>query len=311
LLIGDGDSTTNVGAASDITGGVNFDAIKAVLAYDPLTVDLFAAKITETNAGLNDDDNKLDVNLYGVNANYKVGDTMNTVVEAYTFAKMAKDGDNGNKSNKLYVPGLRVSTNPIEGLNVQLEGAYEFGKLVDGDYVGYDVSAFAVQGMVNYALPVMKDMKPVLSGSYTYLSGDKRGPSSNKKAFVDLYSDQNGGRIFKTLFANSNLSVFNAAIEVTPVQDLTTKLSWYGLYENHKDANAFSILQPDGSTAYHYAKRSNRLGNEIDLDLSYAYTEDVKFGVSAGMFFAGTKFGSTQGDSQVAKQLLTSVAVAF
>ena len=39
LLIGDVGSCNEVSPLTDLTGGVNFDAIKAVLSYDPLTVD--------------------------------------------------------------------------------------------------------------------------------------------------------------------------------------------------------------------------------------------------------------------------------
>ncbi len=320
FLIGDGDAA-GIAGIMDLTGGVNFDAVKAVLSYDPLTVDLFAAKIDAGTTTVTDDRNQ--VNLYGVNANYKVGDSMNTVVEAYTFAKLSDVAATpaSTETKSLYVPGLRVSTNPIEGLNVQLEGAYEFGQV----YADSHISAFALQGMVNYALPVMKNMKPVLSGSYTYLSGDKNKDYeadhnnyySTKNAWIDLYSNQNVGRIYKTLFANSNLSVFNAAVELTPIQDVTTKLSWYGLYEAVKTAGGhYEIAQPDMDNHYLHNKRSTRLGNEIDLDLTYAYTEDVKFGLSAGVFLTGTKLSNVDGNdatnqSQMAKQLLTSVNVAF
>ena len=308
LLIGDGDLAGGVTKVSDLTGGVNFDAIKAILAYDPLTVDLFAAKVTEKDATAAED--KGDTDLYGINANYKLGDSMNTVVEAYTFVKATKaiDVSVSSKTSKLYVPGLRVSTNPIEGLNVQLEGAYELGK--DFTTSTDTLSAYALQGGVNYALPVMKNMKPVVSAGYTYFSGDKTANDNKNHAFNALYNNQDVGRIYSALFAKNNLSVVNAGFEVTPIQDVTTKLSWYGLYQPIK-TSALSINQVDGSTTpvAMGVKRSNRLGNEVDLDLGYAYTEDVKFGLSAGMFFGGTKISNA--GSEVAKQVLTSVNVAF
>ena len=307
FLVGDGDLTGGVAQVSDLTGGVNFDAIKAILAYDPLTVDLFAAKVTEKDVTAPED--KGDTDLYGVNANYKLGDSMNTVVEGYTFVKMTKAATVAvsSKESKLYVPGLRVSTNPIEGLNVQLEGAYELGK--DFTTSTDTLSAYALQGGVNYALPVMKNMKPVVSAGYTYFSGDKTANDNKNHAFNALYNNQDVGRIYSALFAKNNLSVVNAGFEVTPIQDVTTKLSWYGLYQPIK-TSTLSINQVDGSTAPAMGvKRSNRLGNEVDLDLGYAYTEDVKFGLSAGMFFGGTKIANA--GSEVAKQVLTSVNVAF
>jgi hypothetical protein len=295
FLIGDLSANTEVPDVTDITGGANADAIKAILTYDPLTIDLFAAKIDN---GVTIQDGNDDISLYGINANYKVGDSMNTVVEAYTFVKIDKGAPivADTEANKLYVPGLRVSTNPIEGLNVQLEGAYQFG---DGTTVGgydqkADISAYGLQAGLNYALPVMKDMKPVLSAGYTYLSGDKSDPALDNKlnAFQPLYENQYTGRIFDTLgLAASNVKMANLALEVVPVQDVTAKLSVYNL----------NLAKKAGSVA--------RLGNEVDLDVTYAYTEDVKLGVSAGIFYPGKAYASTT--EQRASQVLTSVNVLF
>ncbi len=299
LLIGDSGAYNEVNDVNDLTGGVNFDAIKAVLSYDPLTVDIFMAKVAENTTGLEDDDDK---DLYGINANYKLGDKMNSVVEGYVFATNDKSGVTGTetKGDRLYVPGLRVSTNPIEGLNVQLEGAYQFGSeeaTLTGNGYGKDIQAYGLQGGVNYALPVMKDMKPVLSAGYTYLSGDEdtAGRDSKSKAWRTMYEGQNGGRIFDTMSGtNTNVKMANLAIEMTPVQDITTKLSWYNLSKAKK-----AVGTPARS----------KIGDEIDLDVTYAYTEDVKFGVSAGLFVPGQANGELNQDN--ASQVLSSVQVMF
>lgn len=297
FLVGDVNAYTDaaVSTVSDLTGGVNADAVKAVLSYDPLTVDLFAAKISEDGVALNDKD---DANLYGIILNYKVGDKMSTVVEGYTFVKIDDHviATAEPKSNKLYVPGLRVSMNPVEGLNVQMEGAYQFGDASpDASYADKSkVSAYGLQGIVNYALPVMKDMKPVVSGGYTYLSGDKNTDDNKYHSFNSLYENQNGGRIFDALaMASSNAKIATLAAEITPLQDITTKLSWYNLSLVNKGATG-----------------GLKLGNEADLDVTYAYTEDVKFAVSGGIFFPGKYFdGLSTKDN--ATQVLTSVNVLF
>ncbi len=295
------------GVATDLAGNGNFDAVKAVLSYDPLTVDLFASKINE-NSTLGTNDNN-DTDLYGINLNYKL-DKFSTVVEAYTFVKHDKSAITypDTKTSNLYVPGLRVSTNPIEGLNVQLEGAYETGTAGITGSLTNKIKAFGAQGKVNYALPVLKDVKPVLSAGYTYLSGDKDLTDSNTRSFDSVYENQNVGRIYDSLFGSSNLSVAEAAFEVTPVQDLTTKLTWYNVNKAQKAA-VTSINQPTGGTQAVAANGEKGLGNEVDLDLTYAYTEDVKFGVSAGYFAPGNAFAAVNKDS--ATQLLSSVSVAF
>jgi hypothetical protein len=46
----------------------------------------------------------------GVNANYQLGDDMNSVVEAYIFSKFDHSGYGaGSKTDKIFVPGLRAS----------------------------------------------------------------------------------------------------------------------------------------------------------------------------------------------------------
>jgi len=314
FLIGDGDGSTNVPAVSDLSGGVNFDAIKAVLSYDTLTVDLFAAKISEADElAQNDSD---DVDLYGVNAALKLGDKMGSVIEAYTFVQMDKSVIDGAepKADKLYVPGLRVSTNPMEGMSLSLEGAYQMGDAQkDSTGAKSDISAYGLQGMANFALPLMKDMKPVLSVGYTYLSSEDSDDEVN--GFNALYNNQNVGRIWSTLLDKSNLSYSEVAFEVVPMQDVTAKLTWFNLRQNKAgDLNGDDILnQPYGTTVDvtgNTEAGKKEIGNEFDLDLTYAYTEDVKFGLSAGYFKPGSKFAdSDQKDS--ATQLLSSVAVAF
>ena len=306
LIIGDGDGSTDVANVSDLTGGVNFDAIKAVLAYDPLTVDVVAARVSNNSStvasltGTHDN-----INLYGVNANYKMGDKMSSVVEGYLFVKQDDSSTEftpayiNEKSTTTYVPGLRLSTNPIEGLNVQLEGAYQMGHAYnsDPDAMLTRANSFAVQSMINYALPMLKDMKPVLSATYTYLQGNTI--DSTKKGWDTMFMNQNVGKIYHAIgLDGANSQLANLGFEVSPIKDLTTKISGTGVWY----AN-----EPTGSN------NSKYLGTEADLDVTYAYTEDVKFGLSAGYFMTGKAYkpGQNPVANNNASQLLSSVSVLF
>lgn len=311
LIIGDGDFYSNVGTGlftiGDLTGGVNFDAVKAILAYDPLTIDIFAARVDNTSSlgmATTKGDN---VNLYGINANYKLGDDMSTVIEGYVFANM-DDSDDDNtdpqqrKSTRTYVPGLRASLNPIEGLNVQLEAAYQLGSQWNSVNSSMESrsGAYAFQSMVNYALPVLKDMNAVVGASYTFLSGPKAGTSAtSRRGWSSMYENQNVGRIYDIKgLASTDSQLATLSFEATPVQDVTAKLSLNGLWYAEKAAYVA------GSTS-----SSKYLGTEVDLDLTYDYTEDVKFGVSAGHFMTGKAYVVPSNKS--ASQLLSSVSVLF
>ena len=55
--------------------------------------------------------------------------------------------------------------------------------------------------------------------------------------------------------------------------------------------------------------RSKDLGSELDLTLTYDYTEDVSFGLLAGWFFPGKYWISGQDD--IATDIVGTVKVAF
>jgi hypothetical protein len=65
------DSPLN-GVANDLTKQTSIDAVRAILDYNPLTVTLFASVLHPNTTALSSmDDN---VNLYGANATYELGD---------------------------------------------------------------------------------------------------------------------------------------------------------------------------------------------------------------------------------------------
>ncbi|MFZ5800229.1 MAG: putative porin, partial [Candidatus Omnitrophota bacterium] len=94
LIIGDPDTSRQDTSAHpifnrDLTIRRGFDAIKAILNYDPLTIDVFFSEIDENTKQSSSGDNneKDDVILWGVNGAYKVGDKYNSTVQGYFFQK--------------------------------------------------------------------------------------------------------------------------------------------------------------------------------------------------------------------------------
>jgi hypothetical protein len=51
------------------------------------------------------------------------------------------------------------------------------------------------------------------------------------------------------------------------------------------------------------------LGDEIDLKLTYDYSEDVQFGLEAGVFIPGDAFANANDDE--AYEVIGSVSVSF
>lgn len=326
--------------AADLTKRSAMDAVRAVFDYNPLTIDVFAALVDEnTTTGVDIDD---DVNLYGINANMQLGDEMNTIVEGYFFVKHSDAAESvgtaGLKSDVIYVPGLRASTNPISGLNLQAEVAWQRGRITDpngdGSVDNIDREAMAGQLIANYAVPVSEQYNPMLTAVYTYTSGDKnvtnnnplntastpqRTPASGETytAWDPMYEDQSGGTIYNSLFNLTNSHIVVLSGQVTPLEDVTTKLSWTGLWlDKDVQGGTMTLVQPDvvAGQSVNVSSSENEIGQEVDLDITYAYTEDVEFGLNLGYFFTGDLFGkATSGpiSDDNASQALANVAVAF
>jgi len=335
LILGDG-GVNNVSSgnfqniANDFTKRTAYDGIKAILDYKPLTLDLIYFKNNQRIVtGALDAGVKSSSDVYGLNANYQLGDASNTVVEGYLFSRV--NGDNNlatatDKKDTLYVPGLRVSTNPIKGLNVQAEGAWQVGnKVVNAGTTTEEAEkrgAFAGQLMTSYALPIEEKYKPSVNASYTYVSGDKNGGATYasdrvKSAKVyrswDVFNEAQGsGTIYNSLFNLTNMSIVAAGGQITPLEDVTTSVLWSGLWLNNKTtgANPLALLQPDGSTLPTLATTGRKdLGNEYDVNVNYAYTEDVTFGLSLGWFVPGKTFGGA--NDTTASQAVAHVLVNF
>lgn len=348
FIIGDGGPNNSASLdiasyAADMTLATAHDAVKAILDYKPLTIDIFVSKedsnVVAGNSAKNDD-----VDLFGVNANYQLGDDMNSVVEAYFFGKIDRSGNvtTGSpfeKTNKVYVPGLRASTNPVSGLNVQAEVAWQSGVRTynnGGAVVNENRDALGLQGIVNYQVKQesVEKYKPVLQGVYTYVSGDGDPSAADVTAagakrgkfegWDPMFESQAGGKIYNALFNLTNAHIAEVSAAVTPIEDVTTRLSWTQLWSVEAldrqlsstptglGSGAF-LVQPDGSTVSGTAVTSNRhLGQEVDADITYNYTEDVLFGLNLGLFFPGDAFAETSSVSRkTASQAIAHVGVTF
>jgi hypothetical protein len=324
--------------AGDLTEIDSNDGVKAVLDYKPLTVTMFYFKNGQTTSSYEGfyQNQETSSDVYGINANYQLGDAYNTVLEGYLFSRINgsfSDGSiTGGKGDTLYVPGLRASTNPIKGLNVQGELAWQLGNhpvesinaggVGTGAYEAERRNAMAAQFMASYALPVLEKYKPTVNASFTYVSGDKNGNQNYngdavKSAKVDTAWDefnkvQAGGTIYNALFPLSDMYIYSIGASANPLEDITTSFTWSNLYsaERFSATNPLVLIQPNTETVTPVTKAKGRgLGNESDVNVTYAYTEDVSFGVSLGWFVAGNAFSSV--NDKTASQAIADVRVAF
>ncbi len=358
LVMGDGGPiNASGGNLANIFQEINlrtaYDGVKAILDYKPLTIDMFYFKnyqslnsIQGLSAGV--DLSKQTSDVYGYNANYQLSDPWSTVVEQYMFVRINGNGLNDsinggvtspgvsgftgvtNKGSTLFVPGLRASTNPIKGLNVQGEVAFELGQnpivnTLTGAQQAEHRGAMAAQLLASYALPVLEKYKPTVNASYTYASGDRNSAQNysndpyysakHYNAWDEFNTIQGAGTIYRELFPFSNEHIVSVGGSVSPLEDVTAGVTWSGLWaaDAYTAANPLVLLQPDGNgftaSPSTYKSSNYSIGNETDVNLTYNYTEDVTFGLSLGWFVPGSVFSRNNNDN--ASQAIASLGVKF
>ncbi len=318
---GSGDSAIS-SVASDLSKRFALDAVRATLDYNPLTLDLVYFRDTDGASAGFFTGSSTSIDVYGINANYALGDTMNSIIEAYYWKKWDRTDSNSatDQEDKLHVYGLRGSTNPIEGLSVSAEWAHQSGESDDGSDQA-NKNANAVQLIANYQVPVLTEYNPVLTYSFTKYSGDVTTASDDHRdsGWDSFYNDQLEGIVY-TLFSKTNLLVHDVYLETTPMEDVTAGFRWQGLWldKSWEDGSSasFTIGSNHGagtdtftSAAGEIDEKESYLGSEFDFDLTYDYTEDVQIGTTLGYFFPGDFF--TEGNDLTAKQWLVNLNVAF
>jgi hypothetical protein len=356
FILGDGGpinaATGNLaGIYADINERTAYDGVTATLDYKPLTISLIYFKNGQNVNSISGNfvsNPEQSSDVFGYNANYQLSDPWSTVIEQYGFARIngsgftstlagaANGGDTitgEGKGNTLYVPGLRASTNPTKSLNIQAEAAWELGS-IDVQNPGANTAveaehrdAYAGQLMATYSLPILDKYKPSVNASYTYVSGDKNSATDyaadhvssakNYSAWDEFNTIQGAGTIYRAIFPLSNENIIAVGASANPLEDVTTAVTWSGLWAVDPYTNAggtnynpLTLIQPDGSTVTSTVNHNGYwLGNETDLNLTYNYTEDVTFGVSVGWFVPGDVF--TNKDNETASQAIANVGVKF
>jgi hypothetical protein len=324
-------------SAPEYTAINSFDAVKAVLDYDPWTITGIYSIIEEN--GIQARDN---VNLWGVNAGYKF-DKYNGEAEGYWFYKADRQAQifSGIKknSNDVNTWGIRGSFDPVDWVTIAGEGAWQWGQ-----YVG-NMSQDSSRNRSAYALDFSAEVryftdkyswKPKFGAEYIAYSGNKpeSSPAFNNGTYTGWDSMYRGkydsairefvGKFYATarypVRANSTQSVAddsrtnqNQIIflgSIQPMDSLTVKAN-YNLFWN---MDAYLDSAPtQGLAGVNYGqgfdKTKGFIGQEIDISADWDYTEDVSFGLLAGWFIPGDVY--FDGKDSVATDLVGSVKVSF
>ncbi|MFC1666254.1 alginate export family protein [Candidatus Omnitrophota bacterium] len=335
FVVGDPDTNatskdTTTFTAVDLSIRKSFDAIRGILDYNPLTIDLFMAKIDETNAGLNCDET-----LYGANAAYTF-DNYNAEAEGYWFlnrddiqAAPVETSDTTSPGQVVHTIGARGSMTPIDNLNILGEIAFQRGDYDRHSTTKRDVSGQAWQVAADYTI-VDWNWAPVVRAGWTHYSGEEQANAGDFDGWIPLYEDQSHGVAANFILSginggqNSNADILNIGATVETAEDLTLSVDWYNFWLDQNlvaGANTLASSSNNGALGWtnltqgNYAMNANdELGYEVDVALDYDYTEDVKMGLSGSWFKPGKALEgeySTDRNDETALQVLATLDVAF
>jgi hypothetical protein len=356
MIVGDPDTNNSATGSplsyniQDLSARKAFDAVRAVLDYNPLVVNAVWAKVTEGTNTVNDD-----TTLSGLTANYAL--RKDTTLEAYGFAK-TKDSNSTQfttaqrataaaltvsptKADKVYTVGGRVQNSTIKDLNVSLESAFQFGRYNPG----FDINsanaaltmkrqAWALEAIATYDLKdtpliakYISKYSPSITATYAYFSGDNAAQKTDTKkwrGWDPMYENQTFGHLANAIFDQTNMSLVGLGGKMKPIEDVAVNLDYYYYWlakayrGDGTGGTADVIYLKNNASANTYRMTHNRhLGQEVDLKLTYDYTEDVQFSLLTGVFLPGNAFAKgtevtgTNAGRDAAGEVIGSMKVTF
>jgi len=310
----------------EYTAITSFDAVRATLDYDPWTIDAVYAKIAENYRRADDD-----INLWGVNVGY-VFDEYNAEAEGYWWYKNERycgsttpgnliDVRNGHDSNDVHTLGLRGSFDPIEDWTIALEGAYQAGEYLGANNQNDDRSRSAWAFDVMLECRYWQDdfaWRPVGGVEYIYYSGeaDMGNVSQTANGTYNGWDPMFRGKFdtairewqnvyYGTAMASGPSFTNQHQVLVRGTLEPTDSLTFDATYANFWLDEAWAVR----TTALANENKSKYIGSEVDLQLTWDYTEDVSFNLLSGWFFPGGHFSSDRDD--IATDIVGTVKLSF
>ncbi len=258
-----------------------FDALRLTYQVFPYTVDLFTAKILDYPYP--------DMDLYGLNIHFNHLDIA-TFDLGYFIAEGA---DVEVRALSLRGEG-EILIQGAPGLTVKGEHVWQAGDAGAGidleDARGWYLGA-------EYALPDVL-YEPYFGVAFIFMSGDD--PDTREiETFDPLFEDKAWGTFAELnplVELSTNAKIWRLAAGLRPTDALSLGLSYY-------------ILELEEPVVELLGVRDEDLGDELNLNLTFDYTEDVQFGLCMSWFDPGDALVAEGDDT--ATQIVGSVKVSF
>ena len=236
-----------IGAVGWTQQGRAFDGVRMMLAPESGKVDLIAIRLGDaTGARVNQD-------AYLAGAYGQIMKMEKAALDLYTFYNRVSGG-----STNQWTLGARLVGKP-GGMAYRVEGSYQ-----TGERGGQDVAAFMFGGRVGISV---SEGKGQITLWYDYLSGDDAPGDGETKVFDTLFATNHKFYGFADLF----LSIPNHTGGLG-LQDLALKTKFAPQKGVSLGVNLHAFR-----TARKGSLTTSRLGEEVDVTLSYKYSSEVTF----------------------------------
>ena len=308
FLVGDGVNDIWINSTSKTAAYVYgarkaFDAIKLSSRYEDSTIDLITAKLSE-GYGVGSDEN-----LYGVNWNLATD-----IYGTWDFAVFFKEQNDSYKEGKDMTTAFSIRGEgdipqvTVGKLHVKGEVVKEIGKVEGGEPDGDEADLDAWGGYVGVKYTFENPYEPYIGLAYTRMTGDKAN-TDKVEGFDPMYQDEKYGELADVLLFSgraTNAKIAQVSFGIKPVEKLAIDIDYY----------TFEADQAATSPYYIEKEADNRkLGNELDLAVTYDYTEDVQFGLTCAVFNPGKQIKDLNDyydlDTAQAQAVIGSVKVTF
>jgi len=300
--------------AEEYTALNAFDAITATVDLDPWTIDAVYALAEENGVATSDD-----VTLLGLNAGYEFN-SYNAEAEVYAFQKNDTSQANpAREDERILTLGIRGSLEPITDLTLAGETAVQYGRYSQALGEARVREGYATDVSATYAFSDMS-WKPTLALEYIYYSGEADDQNGNQGNDYEGWDPMFRGKFDTAIREFQNVYASHLTAQRCDAATVTTLDSDAGTTNQHQILLIGSIkptdtLTVDGRFGWFLfaeeprADRDDEIGTELDLILTYDYTEDVSLGLLAAWFFPGDYWIDGQDDT--ATDIVGSVKVSF
>ncbi|MCM8775877.1 MAG: alginate export family protein [Candidatus Omnitrophica bacterium] len=323
-----GPDPSNTIAADEFSQFHSFDAIRAMYEYDPWHFDVLYAKRQENAVNLDDDEDLFGINIGRAFDRYKaegevyfVGMRDSAVVNAV--------GDTFDTTEERWDIGARGSIRPFDRLKLSGETVFQWGEeggagvtalspyTLNGE-VQQDVRAWAFDYRAEWDWTELP-WPATLGAEWVFYSGEENSEDGKSGAYHPGYRGkfhsairEFQGQFYLTDvpstpgFTNEHQVLFDASFHPFNNKDLTFFSRWLMFWLDEIPVTG----------------RGRFIGNELDMTLAYAYTEDLTFKLINAFFVPGDYFrteglvanqaGQTASNAdEVAKLISAEVVLTF